>query len=160
MFLEHAEVALLASGRLVRRADHQDVVLLTQHVLGSADDLGEERVRNVEQDNADRTALAHSQLVCCRVANEPCRVDHIENPLTSGGGHDRGVVEHVRHRSEGYLRKIRDLTDGGPTPGRVTTGPRGAQVAPTRCSRCSRVVTGGLSFNARGEVVVGHRSVP
>ncbi len=86
MLLEHAEVALLAFGGLVGRAEHQDVVLFTQHVLGAADYLGEERVRDVEEDHADRAALAHPQLVCCGVAHEPCRVDRIENPLAGGRG--------------------------------------------------------------------------
>ena len=134
MLLEHAEVAVLAVGRLVGRAEHQDVVLITQHVLGAADYFGEERVRNVEEDHPDRAALAHSQLVCCGVAHEPCRVDRIENPPASGRRHDRRVVEHVRHRADGHLRKPGDLADGDPTLGRGAIGARGARATPLRWS--------------------------
>ena len=157
MLLEHAEVASLTFGGLVGRAEHQGVVLLTQHVLGAADYLGEKWVRNVEEDHADRTALAHSQLVCCRVAHEPCRVDRIENPLASGRGHDQRVVEHVRHCAEGHLREVGDLADGDPTFGRGVIGPRRARVTPLYWPQ---PVHRGPIVKACREVAVGHRSTP
>ena len=118
VFFEDPEVTLFAFGRFVGGTQNEDIVALAKDMLRAADHFGEERVGNVEQYYPNGAALADAQLVGGGAADEPDRANGVEDPLAGGRGHDRRVVEHVRHRAEGYLRKVGDVADGDPRLGR------------------------------------------
>jgi len=48
VLLEHPQVAALTLTGLVTRADHKRVALVSQHMLGAADQFREERVGDVQ----------------------------------------------------------------------------------------------------------------
>ncbi len=147
MFFEDPEVPLFSLGRFVARTEYEDIVPLPKDVFGAPDHLGKEGVANVEEDDADRAALTHPQLMGRRTADETGRVDRLEDAVAGRRGHRPGVVEHIGHRAQGNLGQVGRVADGDPAPG-LRSGRRSARARhrsdePSRllhCQpRCSKV---------------------
>jgi hypothetical protein len=116
LLLEQIEVGGLPLGQVVAVGEQDAQSVLRGLLLGSASDVGEERVAYVEQDEADRRALARLELAGSVIADEAELLDGGDHPGAGRLGHFLGPVEHVGHRPEGNASPLRDVLDAHLSP--------------------------------------------
>ncbi len=80
-------------------------------VLGSAGNVGEERVAHVENDQTDRATATLAQLACGEVAHETQLLDRRVNPGQCGRCDLLRMVHHVGHGSHRNARALGDILD-------------------------------------------------
>ncbi len=90
---------------------HERVAVRVQHGIGSLRDRGEDRVRDVRDDEADRARRARAHAARRHVRPVIEGLHRVGHPLTGAGADERIVVEDARDRRDGDLRPLGDLFD-------------------------------------------------
>ena len=141
LLLEEVEVRALAIGVLVAVAEQDGHAVLGGAILGSARDLGEERVPHVEHDEPDAAAPPGAQLPRRVVAHEPELVDRGHHARHRVRRDLLGPVEHVRDRAHRHGCRGRDVADTHchllpplAAPHRTRSPPQ--SMIPARADRC------------------------
>ena len=96
---------------VVAVAQDQRQARFARLILHAAGDVGEERVRHVEHDQADGAAPAGPQLARRLVPDEPQLLDRGLHPDAGGLGNHVRPVEHIGHRANGDASVGSDIPD-------------------------------------------------
>ena len=110
---EHAHVLGVELRVALGVGEQHRVALLPQPPLGALDRLGEHRVRDVADHEADRVGRPAAQSLRQQVGPVAERIDRREHPLAHRGRHVRMLGEHPRDRAHRHLRAIGHLAHVG-----------------------------------------------
>ena len=86
---------------LIRIADEERQILRLGYVFDSSCDVGEKRIRRIENDVGNGVVLADDELASRGIRHEPEFDNGGLDPRTCGRAHSRGSVEYIGHRSHG-----------------------------------------------------------
>lgn len=113
LFPQHAEVVMFAGGVVATIAQDDRQARGDGDAFRPGGQVGEERVADVEHDQADGAAAARPQLPGRFVADEAELVYRAQHAIPGGRRHPLGPVQDVGHGAHGDPGPGRDVHDAG-----------------------------------------------